>query len=92
MSLYYSELPPSPQAAYSQTLDHLLIRSLHRSVADLTGSFAKKTVAGKEYWYFQYRDIDLIDRAIVLVEDRRRAEDAEGLSSSCEVFDADKPL
>ncbi len=58
MNNFYSELSPSAQAAYAQTLDHVLIGALHRSVADLTGSFAKKMVSGQEYWYFQYRDID----------------------------------
>lgn len=58
MDTFYTDLPPSAQAAYAQTLDHVMINALHRSVADLTGSFAKKKVAGQEYWYFQYRDID----------------------------------
>jgi len=58
MSSFYTELSPSAQTAYAQTFDHVLIGSLHRSVADLTGSFAKKSVSGIEYWYFQYRDID----------------------------------
>ena len=58
MSSFYSSLPPSAQAAYAQTLDHVTIAALHRNVADLTGSFAKKAVSGLEYWYFQYRDID----------------------------------
>jgi hypothetical protein len=58
MNDFYSDLSPSAQAAYAKTLDHVTIAALHRSVADLTGSFAKKTVSGLEYWYFQYRDID----------------------------------
>ena len=58
MNNFYTELPPSAQTAYAQTLDHVTIAALHRSVADLTGSFAKKLVSGQEYWYFQYRDID----------------------------------
>ena len=44
MNNFYTELPPSAQTAYAQTLDHVTIAALHRSVADLTGSFAKKYV------------------------------------------------
>lgn len=54
----YSDLSPSAQTAYAQVFDHAMASALHRSVADLTGSFAKKKVSGKEYWYFQYRDVD----------------------------------
>lgn len=58
MTVFFTELSPSAQTAYAQTLDHVMINALHRSVADLTGSFARKRVSGQEYWYFQYRDID----------------------------------
>lgn len=57
-SIHNTPLSPSAQTAYAQVLDHVLALSVHRSVADLSGNFAKKVVAGKEYWYFQYRDID----------------------------------
>ena len=30
---------------------------LSRSVGSLRGSFAKKTVKGREYWYFQFTDL-----------------------------------
>ncbi|CAN0493533.1 unnamed protein product, partial [Phaeothamnion confervicola] len=30
---------------------------LSRSVGNLRGSFAKKTVKGREYWYFQFTDL-----------------------------------
>lgn len=54
----YTQLGPAAEAAYAQVLDHVTFAELQRSVADLTGSFATKTVAGREYWYFQYRDVD----------------------------------
>jgi hypothetical protein len=57
-SLHNTPLSPSAQTAYAQVFDHVLALSVHRSVADLPGNFAKKIVSGKEYWYFQYRDID----------------------------------
>lgn len=58
MNDLYTELSPSAQAAYAQTLDHVTLGVLHRTVANLSGTFARKKVAGHEYWYFQYRDID----------------------------------
>lgn len=57
-SIHSNPLSPSAQTAYAQVLDHVLALSIHRSVADLSGNFAKKLVSGREYWYFQYRDID----------------------------------
>jgi hypothetical protein len=62
----YIELSPSAQAAYAQTLDHVTMGVLHRSVANLSGTFAKKTVAGHQYWYFQYRDVDAKVKQIYL--------------------------
>lgn len=62
----YSPLGPSAEAAYAQVMDNVTFRSLQRSVADLTGTFAKKTVSGKEYWYFQYRDVDQCVKQIYL--------------------------
>lgn len=55
---FYEDLTPSACNAYSQVLDHAMMSSVSRSVAQLTGTFAKKNVSGQEYWYFQYRDID----------------------------------
>jgi hypothetical protein len=53
-----TELPLSAQTAYAELLDQARAAELHRSVRHLNGSFASKTVKGREYWYFAYRDID----------------------------------
>lgn len=58
MAIYYSQVGPAAEAAYAQVLDHLLHYAVERSVADLSGTFARKQVAGREYWYYQYRDIN----------------------------------
>lgn len=58
MKNFYTPHSPSAEAAYAEVLDHAMMRSIHRSVADLTGTFAKKAVSGRQYWYFQYRDVD----------------------------------
>jgi len=53
----YSELSLSAQTAYAQLFDATLAAELSRSVGSLRGSFAKKTVKGREYWYFQFTDL-----------------------------------
>jgi hypothetical protein len=63
---FYSDLSPSAQTAYAQVLDHVMMGLLQRTVADLKGTFAKKTVSGHEYWYFQYRDMDSSVKQIYL--------------------------
>lgn len=52
----YSELTASAQTGYAQLLDAVLATEHIRSVADLPGSFAAKTVKGRKYWYFQYTE------------------------------------
>lgn len=56
MAELYTPLPVSAQAAYSELLEALHYATHRRSVADLSGSFASKTVKGKRYWYFAFRD------------------------------------
>jgi hypothetical protein len=52
----YIELSLTAQTAYAQLLDAALGAEHLRSVADLNGSFASKTVKGYRYWYFQYTE------------------------------------
>ncbi len=56
--MYYTDLSPTAQTAYAELFEAVTARHLNRSVAHLTGSFAKKTVKGRLYWYFQFRDLD----------------------------------
>ena len=49
----YTDLPASAQTAYAQLFDAALAADHVRSVADLSGSFASKTVKGRTYWYYQ---------------------------------------
>jgi hypothetical protein len=53
----FTELPLSAQTAYAQLFDATLASELSRSVGNLRGSFARKTVKGREYWYFQFTDL-----------------------------------
>ena len=52
----FSELSSVAQTAYSQLLESALAVEHSRTVADLPGSFAGKTVKGKQYWYYQYTE------------------------------------
>jgi len=52
----YVELTLTAQTAYAQLLESA-VASLHgRTLADLPGSFAAKTVKGHKYWYYQYTE------------------------------------
>ena len=56
MDIQIAELSLVAQTAYAQLLDAALAAEHVRSVADLKGSFAAKTVKGRKYWYFQYTE------------------------------------
>src|SRR3546814_20414800 len=53
----YQPLSASAQTAYAQLLDAVHGAELTRSVANLAGTFARKQVKGKTYWYFQYTEV-----------------------------------
>ncbi len=52
----YSELSASAQAAYSELYEAAQRSELRRSIASLNGTVQFKSVAGKRYAYFAYRD------------------------------------
>jgi hypothetical protein len=53
MTATYTDLPAAAHTAYAQLFDAALAADHVRSVADLSGSFAAKTVKGRKYWYYQ---------------------------------------
>jgi len=54
--MLYTDLSSNAQTAYAQLVDATLAASHFRSVADLPGAFAHKTVKGYKYWYFQFTE------------------------------------
>lgn len=52
----YTELLATAQTAYAQLFEACQAGDFLRSVADLPGSFASKTIKGRLYWYFQYTE------------------------------------
>ncbi|MDP2265747.1 MAG: nucleotidyltransferase domain-containing protein [Thiobacillus sp.] len=65
----FTELSLSAQTAYAQLFDAASAAELSRSVANLAGSFAQKTVKGRVYWYFQHTDLAGITRQIYVGPD-----------------------
>lgn len=53
----YNDLSASAQNAYADLLDATLVTHVSACVSQLNGSFGKKIVHGRVYWYFQFRDI-----------------------------------
>jgi hypothetical protein len=52
------ELPTAAQAAFAGLDQAARQADLERSVADLPGGFARKTVSGRTYWYYQFKNPD----------------------------------
>ncbi len=53
----FTPLSASAQTAYAQLLDAAHAADLARTVADLPGTFARKQVKGRPYWYYQFLDV-----------------------------------
>ena len=54
----YHEFSLAAQTAFAGLGDAARQADLNRSITDLPGGFAKKTVSGKAYWYYQVKDAD----------------------------------
>src|SRR5690606_23539349 len=53
----HEPLSASAQTAYAQLLEAVQGAELMRSVGNLCGTFARKQVKGRTYWYFQYMEL-----------------------------------
>lgn len=71
----FVELPTRAATAYAELLESVRGAELARSVAALSGAFSSKTVKGKRYWYFQYRDVDDTVRQLYVGPDDERVRD-----------------
>jgi hypothetical protein len=54
----YDELPVAAQTAFANLEKAAKERDFNRSVADIRGTLAKKTIKGSVYWYYQTKDPD----------------------------------
>lgn len=58
MENLYQPIRQRDDASFAELMDVLLADATMRSADSLPGSFAKKTVKGREYWYYQFTDIN----------------------------------
>lgn len=68
----FSDLSASAQTNFVELLEQAQAAALDRSVRDLPGSFNKKTVKGRDYWYWQVRDLQGANRQVYLGPDDER--------------------
>ena len=54
----YSELSLGAQTAYAELLEQTQALELHHHLGQLKGSFHRKKLKGRDYWYFAWRDLD----------------------------------
>ena len=68
----FADLSPAAQTNFAELFEQSLAATLNRSVSDLPGSFNKKTVKGRDYWYWQIRDLEGVNRQVYLGPDDER--------------------
>lgn len=81
----YTELPLGAQTAYAELLDQAQSLEMQRQIGHLTGSFHKKIIKGRPYWYFAYRDLDAKHHMVYVGPDNER------VRALVERFRLDKP-
>lgn len=54
----FRRLSDTAASLYAETLEHLLAEEAAGLDRHLRGSFKRRRLAGGEYWYYQYRDLD----------------------------------
>jgi len=87
----FSPLSASAQTAYAQVLDAAHAADLARTVADLPGTFARKRIKGRDYWYYQFLDVSgrkrqvyvgpANERVLALIERRAQGGSAPALQA-----------
>jgi hypothetical protein len=66
-----ASLSAAAQTAYAQFQDAALAEYVSRSVAQLHGSFSRKPVNGRDYWYFSFREGARVRQIYVGVDEPR---------------------
>lgn len=54
----HRRLSDTATSLYAETLEQLLAEEAAGLDRHLRGSFKRRTISGREYWYYQYRDLD----------------------------------
>lgn len=68
----YQSLSTTAQTAYAQVFDAAHAADLARTVADLPGTFARKQVKGRIYWYYQFMDVSGRKRQVYVGPENER--------------------
>ena len=68
----FTDLSPAAQTNFAELFEQARSAAIDRSVQELPGSFNKKTVKGRTYWYWQVRDLQGVNRQIYLGPDDER--------------------
>src|SRR4051812_49330699 len=68
----FTDLSPAAQTNFAELFEQARAATLARSVRDVPGSFNRKTVKGRDYWYWQVRDLQGVNRQIYLGPDDER--------------------
>ena len=63
------QLPLAAQTMFAQVVEAARAVNLSRSVAELTGHFASRTIKGRKYWYFRFRDLGGVERMVYVGPD-----------------------
>ncbi len=64
--------PQSAQTAYAELFAQTQAFELGNALAGLVGAFHKRTLKGRQYWYFAYRDMDQKGRMAYVGPDNER--------------------
>ena len=54
--MFFTSLSTAAQTAYASLISASRLNDL-RTVAELPGSFSKKIIKGRDYWYYQTADL-----------------------------------
>ena len=68
----FTDLSPAAQTNFAELFEQAQAAAIQRTVSDLPGSFNKKTVKGRDYWYWQVRDLQGVNRQVYLGPDDER--------------------
>ena len=71
-SSLFTDLSPAAQTNFAELFEQAQAAAINRSVSDLPGSFNKKAVKGRDYWYWQVRDLQGVNRQVYLGPDDDR--------------------
>lgn len=70
----FADMSASAQTNFAELFEQVQAAAFDRSVRDLPGSFNKKVIKGREYWYWQVRDLQGVNRQVYLGPDDQRVQ------------------